>query len=73
MVFDLVASVIADSIHVDVDEINEDTSFEDLGIDYIDLLDIAMAIEEQFDGIDIEIDDDILTVGELVEAVENCL
>lgn len=73
MVFDLVASVIADSVHVDVDEINEDTSFEDLGIDYIDLLDIAMAIEEQFDGIDIEIDDDILTVGELVDAVENCL
>lgn len=73
MVFDLVASVIADSVHIDADEINEDTSFEDLGIDYIDLLDIVMAIEEQFDGIDIEIDDDILTVGELVDAVENCL
>lgn len=73
MVFELVASVIADSVHVDVDEINEDISFEELGIDYIDLLDIAMAIEEHFDGIDIEIDDDISTVGELVKAVEDCL
>ena len=73
MVFDLVAGIIADSVHVDVNEITEDTHFEDLGIDYIDLLDIVMAIEEQYDGIDIEIDDDIASVGELVTAVENCL
>ena len=73
MVFDLVAGIVADSVHVDVSEISEDTTLEDLGIDYIDLLDIAMVIEEQFDGIDIEIDDDILTIGELVSAVEECL
>lgn len=73
MVFDLVASIIADGLHVDVNEITEDTLFEDLGIDYIDLLDIVLAVEEQYDGIDVEIDDDIASVGELVTAIENCL
>ncbi len=70
MVFDLIVSILTESISVDESEIQLETSFEDLGIDYIDLLDLVMALEERL-GSNIEIDDsDIETVGELVDAVE---
>ena len=73
MVFDTLVGIIAENISVDESEIAPETTFEDLGIDYIDLLDIVMALEDSLGGIEIEMDDDIETVGELVECVERQL
>lgn len=70
MVFDTLVAIIAENISVDESEIAMETTFEDLGIDYIDLLDIVMALEDALGGVDIEMDDDVETVGELVECVE---
>ncbi len=70
MVFDTLVGIIAENISVDESEIEMETSFEDLGIDYIDLLDIVMALEDALGGVDIEMDDDIETVGELCECIE---
>lgn len=73
MVFDTLVSIIAENISVDESEITPDTTFEDLGIDYIDLLDIVMALEESLGGVEVEIDDDAETVGELAESIEKQL
>lgn len=73
MVFDTLAAIIAENISVDESEINFDTTFEDLGIDYLDLLDIVMALEEALGGVEVEIDDDAETVGELAESIEKQL
>lgn len=73
MVFESLVSIIAENMSVDEAEITTGTSFEELGIDYIDLLDIVMALEDALGGIDIEMDDDIETVGELVESIERQL
>lgn len=73
MVFDTLAAIIAENISVDESEITFDTTFEDLGIDYIDLLDIVMALEEALGGVEVEIDDDAETVGELAESIEKQL
>ncbi len=73
MVFDTLAAIIAENISVDESEITPETTFEDLGIDYIDLLDIVMALEEALGGVEVEIDDDAETVGELAESIERQL
>ncbi len=73
MVFDTLVAIIAENISVDESEITPETTFEDLGIDYIDLLDIVMALEESLGGVEVEIDDDAETVGELAESIEKQL
>ncbi len=73
MVFDTLVAIIAENISVDESEITPETTFEDLGIDYIDLLDIVMALEEALGGVEVEIDDDAETVGELAESIEKQL
>lgn len=70
MVFDTLVGIIAENISVDESEIAPETTFEDLGIDYIDLLDIVMSLEDALGGVEIELDDDAETVGELVECIE---
>ncbi|MGE4291254.1 MAG: acyl carrier protein [Desulfovibrio sp.] len=51
-----VKDIIVDQLGVNADEITEDASFvEDLGADSLDLTELIMAMEEEFD---IEIDDE---------------
>lgn len=70
---DKVLEIIAEQFGVDIDELNEDLSFkDDLGADSIQLMELVMTIEEEFDT---EIDeDDILsieTIGDVVDYIEN--
>ena len=60
------------ALSVDEDEITMDTTFlDDLGADSVDIFEIIMAIEEEFD---IEIDNEdaekIVTVGDAVEQIK---
>ena len=69
---DEVVAIIEDQLGVDEAQITEDASFtEDLGADSLDLAELVMAFEEDFD---IEISDEaaeqISTVGEAVEQIE---
>lgn len=71
MTYDKVVEIIKEEFGVD--EVTETTVIrEDLGTDSIGLLELVMAIEEEFD---IEISDenldDILTVGDIVKNIEN--
>ncbi|MBQ1546560.1 MAG: acyl carrier protein [Clostridia bacterium] len=72
MVFEKIAQMIADKIDCDVSEIKEDTKFEDLGIDSLDVTEIAMDIEDEFE-IQFEADPSLKTVADLAEAVEKKL
>lgn len=65
--------IIADVLNVDTDEIEMETTFvDDLGADSLDIFQIIMGIEEEFD---IEIDNDevetIVTVADAVEKIKN--
>lgn len=55
----------------DLGTLTKDTSFEELALDSLDVVQMVMAIEEAFD---IEIDDDdvenLKTVGELLDYIE---
>jgi len=68
MEFEKVRNMIAEKMDMDPEEITEDTSFEDMEIDSLDLVEIIMDLEEEFD-ISIETDEEIKNVGELVDYI----
>ena len=67
--------IIAEVMNVDEEEITMDTTFvDDLGADSLDVYQIIMGIEEEFD---IEIPNEeaekIVSVGDAVEAIKNAI
>ena len=71
MEFEKLQGIIADVLNVDATDITMETTFvDDLGADSLDIFQIIMGIEEEFD---IEIDNDdaekIVTVGDAVEQI----
>ncbi|MGB9678993.1 MAG: acyl carrier protein [Thermoanaerobacteraceae bacterium] len=73
MVFDKVRDIIVEQLGVDPDEVTMESSFiDDLGADSLDIVELVMALEEEFD---IEIPDEdaekIKTVGDVVEYLNN--
>lgn len=70
MVFEKIAALIAEKIECDVTEIKPETKLEDLNIDSLDITELAMSIEDEFD-VEFEPTPDMKTVGALAEAVES--
>ena len=75
MEFEKLKGIIADVLNVDENEITMETTFvDDLGADSLDVFQIIMGIEEEFD---IEIDqaeaEKIVSVGDAVEEIKNAL
>jgi acyl carrier protein len=70
MTFEKVAKILADYREMDVTEIKPETSFEEIGLDSLDLVDLVMLMEEEF-GIEIEIQGNIKNVGDLVAQIES--
>lgn len=49
MVFDKVKSIIVDKLGISESEVKMETTFEDLGADSLDIVELIMAIEEEYD------------------------
>ncbi|WP_230397328.1 acyl carrier protein [Novisyntrophococcus fermenticellae] len=75
MEFTKLVSIIADVLNVDTAEITVDTTFvDDLGADSLDIFQIIMGIEEEFD-IEISNEDaeQIVSVGDAVEQIKKAI
>ncbi len=72
MEFEKLQQIIAEVLNVDVDEITPSTTFvDDLGADSLDVFQIIMGIEEEFDmEIPQEEAEKIVTVGDAAEAIK---
>ena len=75
MVFEKVREILCDQLEIDPDEVTLDTDLvTDLGADSLDLVDVVMSLEDEFDK---EIPDEdvenIKTVGDIVSYIENSL
>ena len=73
MVFEEVKAILSEQFDVEEDTITNDTTItEDLGADSLDVVDLLMSIEDEFE---IEVPDteieNIKTVGELVKYIED--
>ena len=71
MELEKIKAIIAEVLNLDADSITEDTTFvDDLGADSLDIFQIIMGIEEEYDiELDNESVEQIQTVGDAVEAI----
>ncbi|MGB9792351.1 MAG: acyl carrier protein [Thermacetogeniaceae bacterium] len=65
-IFEKVRNIISEQLGVDAEEITLETSFEDLNADSLDIVELIMALEEEFD---IEIPDEDAEKLQKVSAV----
>ena len=76
MILEKFRSLIADQLGVDSSNITMDTNFEeDLGVDSLDIVELSMALEEEFDIGEMSEEDlaTIKTVGDLVHYLQGKL
>lgn len=75
MEFEKLKKIIAEVLNVDPDEITMETTFQDdLGSDSLDVYQIIMGIEEEFDiEIPAESAEQVTTVEEAVEMIKNAV
>lgn len=70
-IFEKVRAIVADQLSVDAEDITLETKFEDLNADSLDVVEVIMALESEFD---IEIPDEeaekIKNIGSVVEYVK---
>ncbi|MBR6115737.1 MAG: acyl carrier protein [Oscillospiraceae bacterium] len=72
MILEKVTQMVADQFMIDVSEINADTVFvDDLGADSLDVVELTMALEEEFSLPDTPEEElmNIHTVGDLAEYI----
>jgi acyl carrier protein len=68
-----VRALIAEHLGVDVECVTDDSDFtDDLGVDFLDLVELMILIEDQFADVEITDDDadQIASVGDLIRHVE---
>jgi acyl carrier protein len=73
MVFEKIKEILAGQLDVDAEEMALDTKIaDDLGADSLDVVELLMAIEDEFD---VEIPDEeiekLKTIGDVVEYIQN--
>lgn len=70
-IFEKVKAIVAEQLGVEAEDVTLETSFDDLNADSLDVVELIMALEEEFD---IEIPDEdaekIKTVGDAVEYIK---
>ncbi|MCW2278419.1 acyl carrier protein [Heliophilum fasciatum] len=70
-IFEKVKAIVIEQLGVEADEVRMEASFEDLNADSLDIVELVMALEEEFD---IEIPDEdaekIKTIGQAVDYIK---
>lgn len=66
-----VKKIVAEGLGVDAKDMTEETTFESLGADSLDLMDMVMSLEDEFGvEIDTEAIGDLKTIGDVVRYIE---
>ena len=75
MEFEKLQGIIAEVLNIEPEEVNTGSTFvDDLGADSLDIFQIIMGIEEEFDiEIPTEAAEQIVSVGDAVEQIKNAL
>ena len=70
MEFEKIKAIIADEMDLDPDTITEQSSFKDLEMDSLDMVEIVMDVEDEFD-ITIETSEGLETIADLIELIRS--
>ena len=68
--FEKIQSYLAAQLDIPAEELTRETTFEGLGIDALDMVEMVMDLEEEL-GVDLEMEEKVSTIGELVDFVES--
>lgn len=73
MEFEKIRAIICEGFDIDEAEVELETHLEDLNFDSLDMVEIVMDIEDEFN---VEVPDEavekFLTIGDIVRFLENC-
>lgn len=69
MELEKIKAIISEKMDIDPEEITEDSSFEEMKIDSLDMVEIVMDIEDEFD-VTIDADEGLKTVGDLISFIQ---
>jgi acyl carrier protein len=74
MVLETLLELIAEQFQRDVEDLNEDTAFEDLGAEDMDIAELVLTVEDAFD-MDISTDEanGLSTIADLLDLVEEAI
>ena len=67
---DTVKEVLESNLDIDPENVTEDATFDDLGIDSLDMVELICDLEEKC-SVDFGEPEGLTTVGELVEYIDN--
>ena len=72
-IFEQIKKILCDQLDLDEDQVTEDSDvIDDLGADSLDIVDLVMTLEEEFDTeIPYEDIENLKTVGDIVKYVED--
>ena len=70
--FEKIREYLSKQLDIPAENIEESTTFESLGIDSLDIVEMVVDLEEEL-GVELELSDKITTIGELSEFVESKL
>lgn len=69
---EMVKKIVSDQLEVAIDKLTMETTFEDIDADSLDIVELVMALEEEYD---LEISDqeieNIKTIGDIVKYIES--
>jgi len=69
--YEKLVSYVVDQLEVDADNITPESTFEDLGIDSLDIVEMIYTLESEL-GIELELEDQkITTLGELAAFIDS--
>ena len=69
MLFEQIQAIVAEHLDCDKEEVARESTFESLGIDSLDAVELVMELEENL-GVQLDLDRDLETIDELVKFVE---
>ena len=67
--FDKVVEVLVEAKDLETGSITMESTWDDLGLDSLDTVELVMNMEEAF-GVSLEISEDMKTVGDVVKAID---
>lgn len=70
--FEKIREYLSNQLDIPAESIEESTTFESLGIDSLDIVEMVVDLEDEL-GVELELSDKITTIGELAEFVESKL
>lgn len=71
-IYERIIQLLVEHTGKEASEFTPETTFESLGIDSLETVEMVMELEEELD-VELELEEKVATIGELVKFVEKCV